>query len=561
MNVRQRRKLFAGAGLLSMLMGALMVVMPAGAGAHHLQTTPTPSIPTAPNVLCGDDPEGPPIGLGYEHEVAFGSIASSPDDVDSAVVEGVSWTSSVVDGVRHFEWTSTMHTVMAVIVKQADGAAVFSYEPDGAMAGSVYVATGTDKTGISHLAFCYDTEEEPSLTVTKQIASTDASVLDDEFPVTVEQAETAVASGDLADGESLTAIDPASGDYVISEVLPATGWQAASIDCGDATVTGAAAGPWTVTVGATDVACTITNTPTTTTEQPSLTVTKQIASNDSTLLDDEFPVTVKQGEATVASGSLSDDESLPAIDPASGSYVITETVPMTGWQAPSINCGTATVTGSNPWTVTVATTDVACTITNTPQSVIVIPTPPVEPTPPAVQSLQVVKRAIGATPDDWTVDFEVVGGDLDVTETVDDVITSEVFGDVEAGTYVITERNVTEAERSALQDVSCVDDDGPVASTLEGSTATVQVAEGEDVVCTFTNVYTQVLPDVVVPTPTPPAVTPTPLPTPQVQGAVVTRQLPRTGNESGELAAFGAGLLAMGAAMVLGSRMRFRRID
>lgn len=46
-----------------------------------------------------------------------------------------------------------------------------------------------------------------------------------------------------------------------------------------------------------------------------------------------------------------------------------------------------------------------------------------------------------------------------------------------------------------------------------------------------------------------------------VKGDVVTRQLPRTGSDTSGLAAVGAGLLAIGAAMVLSSRLRFRRFD
>lgn len=63
------------------------------------------------------------------------------------------------------------------------------------------------------------------------------------------------------------------------------------------------------------------------------------------------------------------------------------------------------------------------------------------------------------------------------------------------------------------------------------------------------------------PVPLPPQAAPSQTPRPQVKGDVVTRQLPRTGSDTSGLAAVGAGLLAIGAAMVLSSRLRFRRFD
>jgi len=60
------------------------------------------------------------------------------------------------------------------------------------------------------------------------------------------------------------------------------------------------------------------------------------------------------------------------------------------------------------------------------------------------------------------------------------------------------------------------------------------------------------------PVETPPQATP---PAPEVKGDVVARTLPRTGNESGDLAAFGAALLLLGAGLVLTSRSRFARVD
>lgn len=54
---------------------------------------------------------------------------------------------------------------------------------------------------------------------------------------------------------------------------------------------------------------------------------------------------------------------------------------------------------------------------------------------------------------------------------------------------------------------------------------------------------------------------PEPEPKAEVKGEVVTRRLARTGDEHRDLAAFGAGLLVLGAGMVLRSRTRLRRIS
>jgi LPXTG-motif cell wall-anchored protein len=122
---------------------------------------------------------------------------------------------------------------------------------------------------------------------------------------------------------------------------------------------------------------------------------------------------------------------------------------------------------------------------------------------------------------------------------------------------------VTESDSgiATLASIEC-DEDADVTVDLDSATVTVDLAAGDDVTCTFTNVYdVNVLPESPPVAETPPAKTPVvPAAAPatakaEVLGKTVTRTLPRTGSSStGTLALVGGALMLLGAALVGGSR-------
>ena len=321
-----------------MLLGALMVLAP-GAGANHTQESPTPSIPDAPNALCGADPEGAPIGLGYDNEIGFGGFEGSLDDIDSDVVDGVSWDSYVVDGVRHFDWTSVTHSILAVIVKQANGAAIFSYEPDGAMSGTVYVDTGADKTGISHIDFCYDDEEqdEPDLTVEKLVVGTpDAGAT---FAVDVARDDSPVAD-DQAIAVGSPHVESGAGVYDIDEVqtggADSTSWECFLGTSDQAFASGTGTSIDDVAVRADDVRCVFTNSYD---DEPDITIVKaevpdtNIPSNEVFTFDAPF-----QAQFTLSVDGTHTDADLEGTE---GGYVYTE-VEDVDYPLAYIECGDQT---------------------------------------------------------------------------------------------------------------------------------------------------------------------------------------------------------------------------
>lgn len=196
---------------------------------------------------------------------------------------------------------------------------------------------------------------------------------------------------------------------------------------------------------------------------------------------------------------------------------------------------------------------------------VIIPDPdPVIPPEPA--SLRIVKAVDavegGVVPSAWTVDFDVVGDGLDVSRTLDQGNTSDRFRDLDAGAFTITETTPT-GDTSSLTEVECVDAGGgdvDMTEVLSDKSATVVLDEGDAVTCTFTNTYPEVLSEGETPT-EPPAQEPTPAVTPdvEVKGVQTVRALPRTGDETGGLAGMGALMLAVGAAMVLGSKRQLAR--
>lgn len=222
-------------------------------------------------------------------------------------------------------------------------------------------------------------------------------------------------------------------------------------------------------------------------------------------------------------------------------------------------------------------------------------------------TLTVVKQVTGAVPaGGWSFDFSVTGQVDGVTLSGAGTDTSDSEDlTVTPGTYDIEELDDGAATFASFE---CVDDDAlPEADPVDDSddasdlTATVELADGDAVTCTFVNdfpeeVITETVPEIIPEiTPPVPPVTPPVEQTPpvidigepdlvenenveveseeveveddevpeieeeddsEVLGANVVRTLPRTGRESSQLALFGFALLLFGAVLTITSRRR-----
>ena len=114
------------------------------------------------------------------------------------------------------------------------------------------------------------------------------------------------------------------------------------------------------------------------------------------------------------------------------------------------------------------------------ESVACIPAPP---PPPEVGSITIVKDAVP----DSGVDFGFTGdlGNWALDEDGGSAVpSSRTFGDLEAGSYEVTE---TVVEGWKLTKITCTDPDEGTDVDVGDATATVDLDAGENVVCTFTN--------------------------------------------------------------------------
>ncbi len=358
-----------------MLLGALMVLAPT-AGADDVPVAIPTQVIYDSNVHCGSA-SGKVPGLGYSNGIKFDGSAAK----GLAGANGVSYTR--VEGTPlTFNWVSTTHDILAVIVKQANGAAVYNYPSPGAKAGQVYVATGKDTTGVSHIDFCYDSETpDPTgrLIVRKDVAPD--PVGDPEFGFTIDGPADFDYDFMLGDGDADDSVVPA-GQYVIAESDPGPGHTLEGVTCA---VNQEALNPpvtnrsVTVTVpqGAT-VDCTFTNTPVTEPDEPGLTVEKVVTGNgkpsswefDFEICDSEEPVLTAAAVATdegdtCSEFTLTDEE--PTAEFPAGDYDVTE---LDDGALKSIVCTdesddvVGSPDGSTVYRVDVSEEDVTCVFTN-----------------------------------------------------------------------------------------------------------------------------------------------------------------------------------------------------
>jgi LPXTG-motif cell wall-anchored protein len=572
MNTKQRFKLGAGAGLVTMLLGALMVLAP-GAGAEHLGTEfpagtfelegggqvpichatsshakpyilNTPSFSATGGPWANHDSHGGPVYdpsfKDAKPKVVWGDIIP-PVAVDDHLMYAGSDNWDQGGSQMYSDCIGSQQTDPVVIVqKDVPGDAVdptlfaFSLTGNPTPAGPTSIADGGSfETTVVAGSVSITETEAAGYSLTGAACTRDyvanGEVVEDEV-VTVSRTDTTATltavAGDIITctftntpdtyGVSVVKKNDANGDTVfnISETAPSAG------------------SPVKFQVD-------VTNTGNQDLTIARLTDTWSGLSEPMDLLAAP-DLLCKRGDTTVPATLL------PAATTTSCTFTVASYSPAAG--------------ASRENTVSVTTTDQR---TASGKSTVATPTP--TPMPATLQVNKVVDApSENDIPDGWTVEFEVIGDDYQATRSVSAGLVSQALTNLDADGYVISER-VAPTDTSALTAVDCVEADGRevvVDEDLENRAVLVVLEEGDDVECTFTNTYPAVLPAVEEPVEEPkPAVVQESVvqPATEVKGVQTVRTLPRTGDETRGLAGVGAFMLALGAAMVIGSRRQLAR--
>jgi LPXTG-motif cell wall-anchored protein len=167
-------------GLGTLIVGAVMLVGGmAPASAEHVDPV---------DFVADDNPSCTDVNVAYVNEFKINTApANQVYDVsaaDSGVEGGATITISnagVVNGVYEFDWASSIGWD-AVIVKQGDGAAVYTYVTDSMGDTNLHpsLTNGQPTNGISHVTFCRDnvtTTTTESTTTTTEGTTTSETVL------------------------------------------------------------------------------------------------------------------------------------------------------------------------------------------------------------------------------------------------------------------------------------------------------------------------------------------------------------------------------------------------
>jgi plastocyanin len=155
----------------------------------------------------------------------------------------------------------------------------------------------------------------------------------------------------------------------------------------------------------------------------------------------------------------------------SGTYTVTEGI-VPGWDLSDLSCsaGGSGDTGTRTATITVNPGDtVSCTFTNA-----------------KLGTIAIVKDAVPNHPQDFAFTSDIPGNaafslDDDADATLP---TSLTFINLAAGSYTVTESIVA---NWSVSNISCVDPTSNSTGDTGTRTATINVAPGETVTCTFTN--------------------------------------------------------------------------
>jgi hypothetical protein len=238
------------------------------------------------------------------------------------------------------------------------------------------------------------------------------------------------------------------------------------------TITGAGANPTngfepgdtTVSITITSgqaVSCTYTDT-----RRGSITIVKQTVGGDGS-----FGFVGARSFAVQTSGGTGQNAAAFA-SVVPGSYVVTEAVP-TGWKLTGLTCTNASVTSLVNATATVAVAageSVTCTFTDTKLGTI---------------------RIVKVIHDDSTTAFNFTvptlldpSGAFTLTPPVQATLASRTFNNVVPGTYAVAESPIP---GWTLLGITCVDPTGNTTTNPGTASATINVAAGETVECTFDN--------------------------------------------------------------------------
>jgi uncharacterized repeat protein (TIGR01451 family) len=270
------------------------------------------------------------------------------------------------------------------------------------------------------------------------------------------------SNGTLSNEDSCTSLTP--GTYTVSENTPPAGWVLTNLVCSDSDSTeNIGTRTATIVVGpGENVTCTFTNT-----QNGSITIVKDAVPNGPT----DFSFTHNITGCTVPSldddavGPLSNQATCSNVTP--GQYTVTENDPSaSGFALSNLDCNDANSgenVGARTATVNLeAGESVTCTFTNTQAGKIVV----VKQTNP---------------------DFDPTDFTFDPSYAADFVLSDgeqNDSGNLVAGNYTVAE---LVPAGWALTGLNCVDTSGGTTTSLGTATASVALAPGETVTCTFTN--------------------------------------------------------------------------
>ncbi len=274
---------------------------------------------------------------------------------------------------------------------------------------------------------------------------------------------------ELGDGESTMFTE--LGDYSITEE-PMDGWSLTDIDCGEAEVTRVDSTVTVTLAKGDDITCTFTNEMVPVERSAVLTIAKDAGDNTTEEFEffDDGDISLKGGESFSMEFA---DEDFDANDQVVVDVweSLSDAQTTAGWELVDIDCDTESFEVAEDGTLTVTLEDqddVTCTFTN-------------ELTPVVGAQLTLEKAVAGTAQN--TTEFGFTLGGAAVATTVSEADAPLSLATI-AGTYVIGENAMTGWSLSAID---CTGNATAETVNLPARTVSVTVANGESVVCMFTN--------------------------------------------------------------------------